>query len=1020
MNRSLFRALLVFVVSTSLATANAQLPQIQLTGVFPPGGQRGTAVDITITAGTDLDEISELIFSHQGLKATPKLDANGTAITNQFTVTVDAGVQPGLYDLRARGLFGISNPRIFRIDTIGEVAETEPNNAAEQAHEVALNTIVNARSNGATDVDFFKVKATAKQTIVFRSEAAVLDSLIQPVLELFDSTGRRVAQSRRQKQQEASIVYTSEIDQDLLLKVHDIVYGGGNDYGYRISVDTRPLVDFTMPSVLQAGVDSKVTLYGRHLPGGQPTEQLLDDAPLFKQEVSINVGATAMHAGADSAAAEIDTILHSAVDGNLLRFGLNTVAVPAVIEVDQPDALVVAVPTDIAASFATELDEDVYRFAATKGQQWQIDVLADRLGSSADPVLILEQVVKAADGAETLKRLAREDVGKQNPGGNDLPTLTSDPSFLLTAPEDGQYQVRLSDQYGASRGNPGLTYTLSIKAPQPGFQVVLFDSQPSADGKAPPVTGAISLRKGGTYTVPVYAYRTGGHNADIRILPKELPNGITVSSAVIPAGKSSTTLVLTAAPDAEDKVSSVFFMAASENIPETAVKVATLVHAGANGLPRTARVTDALLVSVMKDEEPFQLTLAVVDVQMTQDQQLLIPLKLIRRAGFVDKVDISFAGQPGNVDVPALAFEKDIDSAVARFYFKENAAVGPATLLMYATAKVPYRRNPWLAERAQVKVTEAAAQLAVEQKQLADSKAAVEAGTKNIAAVAIMVKTVQEEIKVSTVAQEKLKGDLKTAIAGKTAATQQLLALQEQLTAATAGLKDTTADVDAAIKAVADSAASVQVAAKPVLELIASIQQITVQVNAKQQEVVVKTQQIADMDALVKTEQQKVDAAKAAVTTAEAMLKTREAEKKAADDAAKKAEESTKAKPLNLRTIAIPVQLQVHTTPGKITAAVPGDGAIKKGESIEVKVTLARKNAFAGAVKVALALPDGVANVSSDTVEIPADKTEATLKFTAAADSGPIDVANAVVRAAAEFNGRTAHFDVPVKLKVTE
>lgn len=1021
MNRSLLIAMLALFVCPCLATVHAQLPQIRLSGIFPHGGQQGTTVNVTITAGTDLDEANELLFSHAGLAATPKLNANGTPVTNQFTVTIASDVPAGLYDIRARGLFGISNPRIFRVDTIPELQETEPNNTAEQSQEISLNTVVNAKANGGADVDFMKVKASAAQTIVFRSEAAVLDSLMQPVLELFDSNGRRVAQARRQKDHEAVIVYTSPNDQELLLKVRDAVYLGGNNYGYRISIDTRPLVDFTTPSVLQTGVDSKVTLYGRHLPGGQPTEQLLNGTPLSKLDVNIKPEANSKHIGTDSAATGIDSIIHSGVAGNLLHFGLKTEAVPAIVEGDDlPTDTVIAVPADIAGSFATELDEDVYRFAATKGQQWQIDVLAERLGSGADPVLFVEQVVQATDGTETFKRLAREDNGKQNPGGNNLPTFTSDPSWLLTTPEDGQYQVRLADRYGASHGHPALTYTLRIRSPQPTIRAVIFDSLPSADGTAPPATGAISLRKGGTYDVPVYVYRTGGHNVEIRIVAQNLPKGITASDAVIAAGQTSATLVLTAAPDAEDKVSRVSFSAVSEKTPATAVYVATLVHAGANGLPRTARVADSLLVDVMKDEEPFQLTPSETDIEVTQDQQVLIPLKLIRRAGFADKVDISFSGQPGNVDVPKLAFEKATDTAVARLYFKENAAVGPATLLMHATAKVQYRRNPWLAERAQATVTAAAAKLAAEQTRLSESMAAVEAGMKEIAAVNEKVKVLQQHVQAATVAQGKLKVDLSEAIGGKTTATQLLVSLQAPLTTATPIVVNDSKNIDASIESIASSAASVEAAAKPIKSLVASIRQIATKITAAEQEVLRKNKQLAELEVLLKTDQQKVETAKAAVIAAEAALKTRQAEKTAADETAKKAQDATKAKPLNLRTIAVPVRLQVHATPGKITAAVPDNGTIKKGAAIEVKVTLTRKNKFAGPVHVALELPKEITNASSNVVEIPADKTEATLKITAAADSAPMDIANAVIRATAEFSGRTAHFDVPVKLKITE
>ena len=1021
MKRILLFGLSLFVS----ATATAQLPQIRITAVFPPGAQRGTSVDVTITAGSDLDEASELVFTHPGLKAVPKLDGNGNAIANQFTVAVDSAIEPGLYDVRLRGLFGVSNPRIFRIDTIPEIQEAEPNNTLEQAQQVAINTVVNARSNGGADVDVFKVAAAADQTIVFRTEAAVLDSLIQPVLELFDSSGRRVAQSRRSNQQEGSIVYTSDKDQTLTLKIHDTVYAGSNDYGYRLGIDSRPIVDFASPQIVQAGTDTNITVFGRNLPGGQPAEQTLHGVPLQKQEIVVNLkSADRRVVGTDSSATSLDTVMYSGIDGNLLPLAIRQDAVIVANETQSDEQLQnVSVPTTVTGSFGSELDEDTYRFDAKKGQQWQIDVLAHRLGSAADPMLIVEQVVKAPDETETVKRLAREDENKQNPGGANLPTLTSDPSFLLTAPEDGQYQLRIKDKFATSRGAANLTYAISIRQTTADFQLVVFDSLPSADGKAPPDTGAISLRKGGTYEVPIYAYRNGGHNDDIQLRVEGLPPGITVAQASIRPGTATTLLVFTAAADVGEVLAPVRIVGSSVNGDtsiEHAAAIATLVHAGANGLPRTARVSSSLLISVMKDEEPFHIQPALASAEMTQDQQLLIPIKLTRRAGFEDKVDVTFSGQPGNVDVPKVTIEKGQDSAVARFFFKENAAIGPATLLMYATAAVPYSRNPWQVERARQQVTKAVETLASTQKQLTDSKTAADEAGKNVTELATALTTYEAQLVAELTAQAKVQEELKTAISEKAEAAKQLVALQETLNAAAANQNPENVDLDAAIKLVQDATKAVNEASKPVVSLVTKINGINAQVVEKQKLVAEKSSQIAAAKTQMTVLQQTVAAAKAAVTTAEATLKASETQKKAAEDAAKKAEDAAKPKNLNVRSIAIPVELNVHATPGKIVAAVPDAGAIKKGASVAVKVTVTRKNNFAGPVKISLALPEGVKGITSDTVEIAADQTEITLTLAASADAAPADIGNAVIRAAADFNGRTAHFDAPIALKVTE
>lgn len=1018
------KRLLILVPLFCSATLNAQLPQIRVTGVYPAGGQQGQSVDVTVTAGTDLDDAAELIFSHPGLKAVPKKDGNGNPIASQFTVSVGSDVAAGLYDVRVRGLFGISNPRIFRVDTLPEVAETEPNNAPEQAQEVAINTIVNARSNGAADVDLYRISVDVNQTIVCRSEAAAIDSVMQPVLELFDAAGRRVGNARRRRQKDAVVVFTSPEKQTMTLKVHDMVYAGSNDYGYRLAVDTRPVVDAVYPQIVQPGVEQTITIVGRHVPGGTPSEGSLDGIPLLAKDMTVKLAPSRQMTGTDSTAAGIDAVVYGGIEGNLLQFAVQNDAIPSVRSVassDKPQT--VSPPVSVSGSFGTELEEDVFRFQAKKGELWHIDVLANRLGSGADPMLIVEQVTTAADGIESMKRLVRAEEGTINPGGTVLPTLTSDPAFVLNTPDDGTYQVRLADRFAASRGAADLTWTVVIRRQTPDFRVVVFDSLASTDGKVPPGAGAVSLRKGGTYQVPVYAYRSGGHNEEIILTVEGLPEGVSCASAKIPAGSSTASLVFSAAADCSEVTAPVRVLCSS-NIGgqpvQTPAKVATLVHDGVNGLARTARVSGSILVSVMRDEEPFYLQPAIASAEVSQDQQLLIPLKLSRRAGFDNKVDVAFTGQPGNVDVPKVAIEKGTDTFLARLFFKENAATGPATLTLYTTGQVPYRRKPWLVDEANRKVAAANQKLETANKALADSKAAAEAGARKVTELATMLKTLEQQLVAEQTGVTTVQQTLKAAVAKKAEASKQLLALEQKLAAAAASQQSGGDELDAAIKAVEAANAAVAEARKPVESLTAELKTLTAQVVEKQKVVAAKTKQVADAKAAMTAQQQAVEKAMAAVKTAETNLKAGEAEKKAAEAAVKQATDASKPQNKNYRAVAVPVNLVVHTTPGKIAAAVPNGGAIKKGTSAQVKVTLTRKNNFAGPVKVSLSLPEGATAVTSDTIEIAADQTEGMLTLTAAGDAAAADIAHAVIRATAEFNGRQASFDAPIALKVTE
>jgi len=925
-----------FVAATG-AQASAQLPQTRITSVFPPGGQQGTSVDLTVGGGTDLDELDQMFFSHPGITAIQKADANGATVANTFTVSVAPDVAPGLYDVRVRGLFGVSNPRMFRVDSLPEATEVEPNNVIAQATPVAMGTVVNARANGGTDVDFFKVPLAAGQTLVIRSEAARLDSPMQPLLQLFNAAGRRLAESRRVFSQEASLVYTATEAEELVLRVQDIVYSGGDQFVYRLGFDSRPIVDWISPAFVLADGPTNVTVFGRHLPGGQPTDQKLGGHTVFRQDMTIAPADGRQSVGAAATAAFADSFWWNGLEGNLVRVGRSPLA--AILENAGTPEQTVTVPFDASGSFAERSDEDVFRFDAKKGEAWVIELFAQRLGSNADPLLMVERVVTAADGAVTYTRLATEDDDKQDPGGADLPTLGDDPSFRLDVPEDGTYRIRLRDRYADARGDSRLTYRLSVRNPKPDFSLVVFDAFPSADGKAPVTSGAVSLRKGSSYELVVYAYRHDGHAAAIQLTAEELPAGLTCRPTTIGPGQVSARLVVTAAADAAEMISPIRVVGRS-GVAEAAIqkdaRVATLVHDAINGLPRTARLSESLVAGVMKDEQPFSIIVDPISADYSQDQQLLIPIRLVKRGGFDAKVDLSFYGIPGEVDAPAVAIEPGKDSIVARIYFKEKAPVSTNTILVQGTSAVPYRRNPWMADRAKAKVTESEAAVVARQEAVTKAAAAADEAAKKL----------------------------------------------EVLTVAAAELAK-------------------QVAATKEMETSKAEEKMTAE-----EEVVKSTKEVEVAQVALTAAQKEVETATAAKTAADAVFK-------AADDAAK-------PMPLNVRVISEPLIVSIHATPAKLAAAVPDAGAIKRGAMMAVKVTVTRLNSFAGVMKLSLVLPDGVAGLTAEPVDVAADQAEGTLTIIAAADAPVGDIANAVIRATGDFAGRAASTDVPVALKVVE
>lgn len=1015
------RFFLAAVVAITGQQAFAQLPQTRITSVFPPGGQQGTTVDLTVGGGTDLDELDGMVFAHPGITAAPKLDANGNSVANTFTVTVAADVPTGLYDVRVRGLFGISNPRMFRVDSLPEVAEIEPNNTLAQATPVTMETIINARVNGATDVDFYRVAVKAGQTLVVRSEAEKIDSPLQPFLQLFNSSGHRLAESRRILAQEASLVFTAAKDEELIVRVQDAVYGGGDQFVYRLAFDSRPLVDWVSPAFVVTNVPTPVTVYGRHLPQGRPTERTLNGQTVFQQQMTIAPGIDHNPVGAAPTAAFADSFWWNSVDGNLVRIG--RADRPAISEAAETPDQPATPPFEATGAFAERSDEDIFRFDAKKGEAWVAEVFAQRLGSIADPLLLVERVITNADGTVTYNRLATEDDDKQNPGGADLPTLSDDPSFRLDVPEDGTFRIRLRDRYGDTRGDPRLSYRLSVRAPKADFRLVVFDAFPSIDGKAPATSGAVSLRKGGSYELAVYAYRRDGHADAIQLTAENLPAGITCRPSVIGPGQTTARLVLTAAIDAAEQLAPIVIVGQSgsaDNVVKHAAQVATLIHDPINGLPRTARLTESLVAGVMKDEQPFTIVVDAMDAEFSQDQQLLIPIRIEKRNGFDGKVDLSFYGIPGEVDAPNVAIEPGKTSVIARMYFKEKAPPSTNTVLVQGTAAVPYRRNPWQADRAKAKVTEAEATVAAQQAAVATADAGLKDAQQKVVTLTEQVTKITAELAAYATQQQKLRDDFAKAIAEQQTSIEALAAVQTKLATVNTSANSTVDEINVAIQAVKEASAAADEASKKLDTLNNGAAELAKQVAATKEMEATKAKEktVAESEVVNKTKD--VETSQAALTVAQKAVETATLAKTAADEVLKKAEEASKPNNVNVRVISEPLVIRIHAAPAKLTAAVPDAGAIKRGASVPVKVTITRKNNFAANLKLTLVLPEGVTGLTAEAIDVAADQTEGTLTITAAADATVGDLANIVIRATGDFNGRMASTDVPVALKVVE
>jgi len=82
-----------------------------------------------------------------------------------------------------------------------------------------------------------------------------------------------------------------------------------------------------------------------------------------------------------------------------------------------------------------------------------------------------------------------------------------------------------------------------------------------------------------------------------------------------------------------------------------------------------------------------------------------------------------------------------------------------------------------------------------------------------------------------------------------------------------------------------------------------------------------------------------------------------------------------------------------------------------------VKVEVKRRRGFTGPVTIGIPLPPSVKGVGAKTLTIPASKSSSALAITADATAAPGQLANMVVRAQMDFDGK-AEVDAPIDLKI--
>ncbi len=715
------RSLLGLVGALVVLTYFAQFSSAQtfmrarLDAITPAGAKAGTSVEIVLR-GDDLDEVKQLYFSDSRIKAEfvpppepkdkkKKKKNNNKTPPPKFKITIPGTVPVGKYDVRAVGKWGISNPRAFVVGDLKEVNEKENNGLVKQAQPVELNTTINGTIGGRTDVDYFIFEAKKGQTVTLSCDASTIDSKLTPTLEVYDSKDRLLASNSDYRDRNAVVAFTAKSDGKYYARLHEPPYiAGGSDYFYRLSISTGPWIDAIYPPVIQAGKSSKVTLYGKNLPGGKLVPNLeVDGMPVESAIVDVS----APDDGWKTGKLDFDG-LQLLQNCSLSGFGyrvkkdkqLSNPALityskhPVVIEKGQNNseekAQEITLPTTFCGMIEESGDQDFYVFNAKKGETYTFEGFADRFGPAMNLYLQIIQLGKNRRVVATY-----DDHTELPTNVGDLPFYTLDPKGQFRVPADGKYALLVQTYTANQRYGPRFVYRVDVKKNDPDFHVLVVENNTAN-------VGGFTLYRGGAESVDVVVVREGGFNDAVKIEVTGLPKGVKCAPQYVGPRLNNGVLVLEAEKNAPDW-SGDFQIKATATIDGKQVVreviPGAVVWSAPNNTPRISRLSRSFCLAVRK-EAPYSLEPEKRKMEAPVGGRVEVKVKANRQwKGFDSQIQLVRLSAPAlsngrYLNTPNVNIGKGKNEGTVKFQIPTNTIPGIYNLVFQGKAKYQYQENP--------------------------------------------------------------------------------------------------------------------------------------------------------------------------------------------------------------------------------------------------------------------------------------------------------------------------------------
>jgi hypothetical protein len=502
------RSLLFTLLTATIASAQTSYPMI--THVTPVAVERGKSATVIVNGQQNFAGTYKVLFEGTGLRAevvAPKPDARSLARTVTLNISASADAALGVREFRLISNLGVSSVGQLVVSEHPVIEEKGDNNTREKANGITPPCVVAGRIELAEDVDHFRFRARAGQTFTFEVRCARIQDKIHdlqkhadPIVTLFDSSGRELAANDDGYFADPLLTYTFQKDGDYVIQVRDSKYDGDPRWVYALLVTDRPHVSHLYPMAARAGQTVEFEPIG--------------SASRVKPRLTLT---TPKKPGLHEVILDTDA-------GKTNPVPLLVSPLPQVLENEPNDSLDratrITIPCGINGRIGSPRDIDHFVFTAKKGQAIRFEVKARRFGT-----LLRSSLDSIVDVMSTkgIVLLSNDD------------TFGKDAALTFTAPADGDYVLRIRDLH--SKGGPTFVYHIEAELARPDF-TLKCDGDKAMIGPGSRTAWFVQLN------------RLNGFEGPVKIEVKGLPQGVTVNPLTIQPGQSQGLLVLSALANA--------------------------------------------------------------------------------------------------------------------------------------------------------------------------------------------------------------------------------------------------------------------------------------------------------------------------------------------------------------------------------------------------------------------------------------------------------------------------------------